>query len=123
MLLDAGSNDAVPFIESILGMVMNVSKALSLSGKLQFVNIFFVTPETIHAKKKLNYYMSKNSKLAIGVSMVSGALLAAWLLTGTRKEKTKKLISKGKSTITKTFMAEKQESRKSVADDSEVHYV
>jgi hypothetical protein len=123
MLLDAGSNDAVPFIELILGMVMNVSNALSLSGKLQFVNIFFVTAETIHAKKKLNYYMSKSSKLAIGVSMVSGALLAAWLLTGTRKEKTKKLISKGKSTITKTFMAEKQESRNRVADDSEVHYV
>jgi hypothetical protein len=104
-------------------MVIAVSKSLSLSGKLQFVNIFLVRPETIHAKKKLNYYMSKTSKLAIGVSVVSGALLAAWLLTGTRKEKTKKLISKGKSTITRTFMADKQESQKRVVDDSEVHYV
>jgi hypothetical protein len=94
-----------------------------LPGQITVCKYFFSRDETIHEEKKLNYYMSKTSKLAIGVSVVSGALLAAWLLTGTRKEKTKKLISKGKSTITKTFKAEKQESRKNVADDSEVHYV
>lgn len=68
--------------------------------------------------------MSKSNKLAIGVSLVSGALLAAWLLTGTRKEKTKKLISKGKSTISRTFkMEKKQSSKSSLFDDSEAHYV
>ncbi len=68
--------------------------------------------------------MSKTSKLAIGVSLVSGALLAAWLLTGTRKEKTKKLISKGKSTISRTFKTDKKESSKRTTfDDSEAHYV
>lgn len=44
--------------------------------------------------------MSKSSKLTtIGVSVLSGALLAAWLLTGTRKEKTKQIISKGTTSI------------------------
>jgi hypothetical protein len=63
--------------------------------------------------------MSKTSKLTIGVSVVSGVLLAAWLLTGTRKEKTKKLISKGTQTLTKTLKKEKR----NYYDDSEVHYI
>jgi hypothetical protein len=87
------------------------------------VKDFFRATETIQHKKKLNYYMSKTTKIAIGVSVVSGALLAAWLLTGTRKEKTKKLLSKGKSTITRIVKTEKQESPKGVFDDSEAHYV
>ncbi len=62
--------------------------------------------------------MSTTSKIAIGVSLASGALLAAWLLTGSRKEKTKKLISKGTERIKQTLV--KPETR--VTDDSEVHY-
>jgi len=62
--------------------------------------------------------MGKSSKITIGVSLVSGVLLAAWLLTGTRKEKTKKLIHKGTATLTKTF-----KKGANTYDDSEVHYV
>ncbi len=62
--------------------------------------------------------MSKTSKITIGVSLVSGALLATWLLTGPRKEKTKKLITKGTSRIADTLKAEKK-----LFDDSEAYYV
>ena len=62
--------------------------------------------------------MSTYSKLAIGVGIASGALLAAWLLTGTRKEKTKKFISKGTATLKKSLKTTEQ-----IADDSEIHYV
>jgi hypothetical protein len=62
--------------------------------------------------------MGKTSKFTIGVSVASGVLLAAWLLTGTRKEKTKKIISKGKATLTRTFK------RVNINDDdSEIHYI
>lgn len=64
--------------------------------------------------------MGKTSKIAIGVSIASGLFLAAWLLTGTRKEKTKKLISKGKATLTKTLGREK---KSGVIEDSDIHYV
>jgi hypothetical protein len=47
--------------------------------------------------------MSKTSKFTIGVSLASGVLLAAWLLTGSRKEKTKKIITKGTATLKKSF--------------------
>jgi hypothetical protein len=63
--------------------------------------------------------MGKTSKFTIGVSVASGVLLAAWLLTGTRKEKTKKLISKGKATLTRTF----QKDKPPVQDDTEIHYI
>jgi hypothetical protein len=62
--------------------------------------------------------MSKTSKFTIGVSLASGALLAAWLLTGSRKEKAKKIISKGTATIKKTLKG-----RGDGFDDSEAHYI
>jgi hypothetical protein len=65
--------------------------------------------------------MSTTGKIVIGVSIASGALLAAWLLTGTRKEMTKKLISKGTERIKQTINTEPK--AKVVFDDSEVHYV
>ena len=63
--------------------------------------------------------MGKTSKFTIGVGVASGVLLAAWLLTGTRKEKTKKFITKGKETLTRTLLREKPP----VQDDSDIHYV
>ncbi len=63
--------------------------------------------------------MSTTSKIAIGVGVASGALIAAWLLTGPRKEKTKKLITKGTERIKDTLKADVRR----VFDDSEVHYV
>jgi hypothetical protein len=62
--------------------------------------------------------MSKISKIAIGVGLASGALLAAWLLTGTRKEKTKKFISKGTASLMNTI-----NKVKNGADESESNYV
>jgi hypothetical protein len=62
--------------------------------------------------------MSKTSKLAIGVGLVSGALLAAWLLTGTRKEKTKKIISKGTATLKNSLQKAKRDE-----GDSEINYI
>lgn len=64
--------------------------------------------------------MSKTSKITIGVSLASGALLAAWLLTGTRKEKTKKILSKGTASLKRTI---KKNEREREYDDSEIHYI
>jgi 3-polyprenyl-4-hydroxybenzoate decarboxylase len=65
--------------------------------------------------------MSTTSKIVLGVGIASGALLAAWLLTGTRKEKTKMLISKGTERIKQTIKTEPK--ARVVFDDSEVNYV
>ena len=62
--------------------------------------------------------MSTTSKIAIGLGVASGALLAAWLLTGDRKKKTKEFIAKKADTIKKSL---KNESGS--FDDSDVHYV
>jgi hypothetical protein len=63
--------------------------------------------------------MSKTSRIVIGgVGIASGALLATWLLTGTRKEKTKKFITKSKSTLKKSI-----EKETAIFDDSEVYYI
>lgn len=51
--------------------------------------------------------MSKTSTFAIGVGVASGALLAAWLLTGARKDKTRKFISTRTASIMKTIQTEK----------------
>jgi hypothetical protein len=62
--------------------------------------------------------MSTTRKIAIGLGVASGALLAAWLLTGDRKKKTKEFLAKKASTIKKTFKSDNGS-----FDDSEVHYV
>ena len=64
--------------------------------------------------------MNTTSKLAIGVGIASGALLAAWLLTGPRKEKTKKFITSGTIRLKETLKTEKKEE---IFDDSEMFYV
>lgn len=62
--------------------------------------------------------MSTTRKIAIGLGVASGALLAAWLLTGDRKKKTKEFLAKKADTIKKNF-------KKDIGtfDDSDVHYV
>ena len=62
--------------------------------------------------------MSTTRKIAIGLGVASGALLAAWLLTGDRKKKTKDFIAKKAETIKKTFKKDA-----GAFDDSDVHYV
>lgn len=56
----------------------------------------------------------------IGVGLASGALLAAWLLTGSRKEKTKAIVAKGAKKLSRTL---KPETRVEEFEDSEVHYI
>jgi hypothetical protein len=62
--------------------------------------------------------MSTTSKIAIGLSIASGALLAAWLLTGERGQKTKSFIVRRARNFKNTDKVEKIP-----YDDSEVHYV
>ncbi|MFZ2907388.1 MAG: hypothetical protein WAZ98_14385 [Cyclobacteriaceae bacterium] len=62
--------------------------------------------------------MSTTRKIAIGLGVASGALLAAWLLTGDRKKKTKEFIVKKAESIKKTFNKDGGS-----FDDSDVHYV
>ena len=62
--------------------------------------------------------MSTTRKVAIGIGVAGGALLAAWLLTGDRKEKTKEFVSKAADNLKRTFKKEG-----STPEDSEAHYV
>ena len=56
----------------------------------------------------------------IGVGLASGALLAAWLLTGSRKEKTKAIVAKGAKKLSRTL---KPQTKVEEFEDSEVHYI
>jgi hypothetical protein len=62
--------------------------------------------------------MNTVSKIAIGVSVASGVLLAAWLLSGDRKPKTKAFISASKQSIRKSVAP-----RKRFVDEGDFHYV
>jgi hypothetical protein len=63
--------------------------------------------------------MSTTRKIAIGLGIASGALLAAWLLTGNRKKKTKEYISKNADGLKNAIKTEKKRS----FDDSDAHYI
>lgn len=62
--------------------------------------------------------MSTTRKIAIGVGIAGGALLAAWLLTGDRKQKTKDFLVK-KAQDLKQSLKKGEEP----VDDSDVHYI
>lgn len=64
--------------------------------------------------------MSTTRKIIIGVGLTSGALLAAWLLTGSRKQKTKAVVVKGARKLAQSL---KTEDNVRVYEDSEVHYI
>ena len=61
--------------------------------------------------------MNTTKKIAIGLGIASGALLAAWLLTGNRPQKTKKILTE------KTAGLKKRLLKKQPQEDSEMHYV
>jgi len=63
--------------------------------------------------------MNTTKKIAIGIGVASGALLAAWLLTGSRKEKTKEFISKKTSDLKNSL--KKVENGK--VEESESYYI
>lgn len=83
-----------------------------------FCQEIFGGDETINGQIKLFCSMSTTRKIAIGIGLASGALLAAWLLTGDRKKKTKEFITKKAEDLKKTFKKEFKD-----FDDSDVHYV
>ncbi|MFZ6012237.1 MAG: hypothetical protein ACOYXT_17985 [Bacteroidota bacterium] len=62
--------------------------------------------------------MSTTRKIAIGLGLAGGALLAAWLLTGDRKKKTKEFVVRNAQNLKKVLKTEKEKT-----DDSDVHYV
>ncbi|MBA4053908.1 MAG: hypothetical protein C0490_04275 [Marivirga sp.] len=62
--------------------------------------------------------MSTSGKIVVSVSIASSALLAAWLLTGTRKEKTREFVSK-KAESFKT----PAKSSKYAMEDQEIYYI
>jgi hypothetical protein len=62
--------------------------------------------------------MSTTRKIAIGLGVASGALLAAWLLTGDRKKKTKDFVAKKAQSIKRTFVKNTDSS-----ENSDIHYV
>ena len=62
--------------------------------------------------------MSTSGKIAISVGIASSALLAAWLLTGTRKEKTREFVAKSASGFKSALKSEKF-----AAQDLEAYYI
>jgi len=62
--------------------------------------------------------MSTSGKIVISVGIASSALLAAWLLTGDRKEKTKEFVAKKAEGFKSVLKSEKF-----AADDQEVYYI
>lgn len=62
--------------------------------------------------------MSSTKKIAIGLGLATGALLAAWLLTGDRKKKTVEYIAKKAEDVKRALRKSKES-----FNDSEAHYV
>ena len=62
--------------------------------------------------------MNNSKKIVIGLGIAGGALLAAWLLTGERKKKTKDFFAKKVQDLKQTV-----NKGTSTADDSDVNYV
>ncbi len=60
--------------------------------------------------------MSTTRKLAIGLGVAGGALLAAWLLTGDRKKMTKNFIAKKADDLKKAF------DKSNEPEDQDVNY-
>ncbi len=62
--------------------------------------------------------MSTTRKVAIGIGIAGGAILAAWLFTGTRKKKTKDFLVRRAHDIKKSL-----KKADAPAEDSDVNYV
>jgi hypothetical protein len=66
--------------------------------------------------------MSTTRKVAIGLGIAGGALLAAWLLTGDRKKKTRDFIAKKANDLKRSLLKD-EGGKEGNAEDSDVHYV
>jgi hypothetical protein len=63
--------------------------------------------------------MATTKNIMIGLGVAGGALLAAWLLTGDRKVKTKEFVTKKAENLKQVLKKKKTVSE----DESEIHYV
>jgi hypothetical protein len=63
-----------------------------ISLKNKFIPGFLIQRETNYFSYLLTRRMNTTKKIAIGLGLAGGAILAAWLLTGDRKQKTKEFI-------------------------------
>ncbi|MFM7854905.1 MAG: hypothetical protein ACKO96_23995 [Flammeovirgaceae bacterium] len=61
--------------------------------------------------------MNTNKKIAIGLGVAGAALLTTWLLTGSRKQKTKDFVAKTAKKVKGAFAEKGKE------DEQDVHYV
>lgn len=66
--------------------------------------------------------MTSTKKIAIGLGIAGGALLAAWLLTGDRRKKTKDFIVRRAQDLKQTLTPDRK-TEKGSFDDSDIHYV
>jgi hypothetical protein len=62
--------------------------------------------------------MKTTRTVAIGVGLAGGALLAAWLLTGTRRQKTARLVAKGADSLRQALQKESEKQ-----EESEPQYI
>jgi hypothetical protein len=61
--------------------------------------------------------MSTTKKIAIGLGIAGGAMLAAWLLTGERKKKTKDFIARKTQDLKGTLKKDK------IVSEDDITYV
>lgn len=62
--------------------------------------------------------MTPIRRFALGLSLASGALLTAWLLTGERKDKARDYLVRKTDSFKSSL-----KTRKHIFDDSEAHYI
>jgi len=62
--------------------------------------------------------MNTTRKVVISLGIAGGAILAAWLLTGNRKQKTREFVVKKTQNLKGVLKKEQK-----VFDDSDAHYV
>jgi hypothetical protein len=62
--------------------------------------------------------MTNTKKIALGIGLAGGAMLAVWLLTGDRKKKTKAFVSRTAADLKKAFSKDAGKNQ-----DAEAHYV
>ena len=63
--------------------------------------------------------MNTGKKIAWGLGLAGGALLAAWLLTGDRKKKTKAFVGKQAKTLKDAFSGKEATS----SNEPDQHYI
>lgn len=63
--------------------------------------------------------MTTTRKIMLGLGVAGGALLAAWLLSGDRKKKTKEFVAKKADELKQVL----KKAKKDPEEESDVHYV